>query len=66
MMRTVRLIKLKAKRDALEYARKIINSVLRNEIDATSQRIKQEEIQMKRDSQGDINSNISAQIQKKL
>ncbi len=59
-MRTVRLIKLKAKRDALEYARKIINSVLRNEIDATSQRIKQEEIQMKRDSQGDINSNISA------
>lgn len=60
MMRTVRLIKLKAKRDALEYARKIINSVLRNEIDATSQRIKQEEIQMKRDSQGDINSNISA------
>lgn len=47
-MKTVKLIKLKAKRDALEFARKIVDSVLRHEIDAVAQKIAYEEKEMKK------------------
>ena len=47
-MKTVKLIKLKAKRDALEFARKIVDSVLRHEIDAVAQKIACEEREMKK------------------